>query len=73
MGSTYKILNGTSMATPHVCGVVALIAKNNPSLSPVQIQDILTGTAENLGLPANQQGAGLVDAEAAQSASKPVL
>jgi subtilisin family serine protease len=31
LGSTYKYARGTSMATPHVTGVVALVQSKNPS------------------------------------------
>jgi serine protease len=60
---------GTSMAAAHVSGVVALILASgvlNPSLSPTQkvirVAERLRNTARSLGLPGNQQGAGLIDA-----------
>jgi subtilisin family serine protease len=37
----YKNLQGTSMATPHVTGVVSLMQAVNPRLSPSQIKNIL--------------------------------
>ena len=63
--STYKTLDGTSMATPHVAGTVALMLENQPDYTPDDILDILTATADDLGFPADKQGAGLVDAEEA--------
>lgn len=61
----YKTLSGTSMAAPHVSGAAALVLQKNSSLKPAQLKNCLQNTAESLGLSANQQGAGLVDAEKA--------
>lgn len=56
--------SGTSMATPHVAGIVGLMVAANPSITPVEVRQILRSTAENLG-PSFEYGYGLVDAEAA--------
>lgn len=61
----YKTLSGTSMAAPHVSGAAALVLQKNPSFTPAQVKARLESTAENLGLSPQQQGKGLVDAEAA--------
>ncbi len=61
-GDTYKYLNGTSMASPHVAGVAALVLARYNSLTPAQVKAHIKATAENIGLSTNQQGAGLVDA-----------
>ncbi|HEX7279558.1 MAG TPA: S8 family serine peptidase [Solirubrobacterales bacterium] len=65
---------GTSMAAAHVSGVAAMvwaIGVVNPLLEPeAQVRFVakqLRRTARDLGLPRNQQGAGLVDAAGATS------
>jgi subtilisin family serine protease len=62
--SDYKFDSGTSMATPHVTGVVALIKSKNKSLTPAQVRAILSQAAHQLPEgPENYFGAGFVDAE----------
>jgi serine protease len=64
---SYRFFEGTSMATPHVSGVAALLLSKNGGLSPDQIEGFLTSTAQDLG-PAgfdNEYGAGLIQAYAA--------
>jgi subtilisin len=45
-GGGYQVLDGTSMATPHVTGVVALMKAVNHSLSPAAALDILETSGE---------------------------
>jgi subtilisin len=52
-------LSGTSMASPHVAGTGAQLLDNGFTVADVR--ERLTATAEDLGLPADQQGSGLVD------------
>jgi len=44
-GSSYAYLDGTSMATPHVTGVVALVTAANPSWTWTQVRDQVLNTA----------------------------
>lgn len=67
-GRDYKFasLSGTSMSSPFVTGVVALILQANPYLSPAQIKEILMQSARLDNFTANaeeeQYGAGKIDA-----------
>ncbi|MEG4589499.1 S8 family peptidase [Microcoleus sp. MOSTC5] len=45
--NTYKTYSGTSMAAPHVAGVAALVLNANPTLTPAQVEQILTSTANS--------------------------
>lgn len=65
--------SGTSMASPHVAGTAALVWAENPMMSNGEVWQILTTTAENLNLPFEHQGNGLVRADRAVDAvSTPV-
>lgn len=62
----YTHKSGTSMASPHTAGVVALLLEANPSLSPAQVMEILQLTATNMpGRESWEVGAGYINAYAA--------
>ena len=65
--SGYEAWDGTSMATPHVSGVAALIWSANPYWTNVQIRTALIGSAMDLGAGGRDvyYGYGLVQAKAA--------
>lgn len=66
----YTVLSGTSMSTPHVSGIVALMLEANPNLTPAQIKKILKSTATNMtGRVSWEAGAGHVNAYEAVAAA----
>ncbi len=48
-GDEYARYSGTSMATPHVAGVAALLKSHDNTLDPERIEELLTQTASNNG------------------------
>lgn len=68
----YASWDGTSMATPQVTGVAALILAKNPNFTPAQVRERLTSTATKLSAMGNRKktneyGFGLLNLEAAVS------
>ncbi|HEU5296121.1 MAG TPA: S8 family serine peptidase, partial [Burkholderiaceae bacterium] len=60
---------GTSMATPHVAGVVALMLAKTPALTPDDVKARLQSSARVFPAACSQCGAGIVDASAAVDAA----
>jgi len=46
-GNGYGVLSGTSMATPHVSGLAALLLSLNPDLSPAQVRTLIQEHADD--------------------------
>ena len=68
---SYASYDGTSMAAPHVAGVVALMQAAAPSpLTPAQIETIIKNTATPFpSTPSQPIGAGIINAHAAVQAA----
>lgn len=66
----YTMMSGTSMATPHVAGIVALMLDANPSLRPGDVKQIIQQTATPMaGYESWEVGAGYVNAYKAVQAA----
>lgn len=72
---TFNTISGTSMAAPHIAGIVAQLFQANPSATPAQIEAAITSTAHKftdgapyVGGTSYDKGHGLVDVVAAAAA-----
>ncbi|MDT9691486.1 S8 family serine peptidase [Streptomyces sp. P9(2023)] len=65
----YTSMSGTSMATPHVAGVAALLAEKHPDWTGAQLKNALMSSSKTLTDSAYALGAGRVDVAAAITAN----
>ncbi|MBD8868123.1 S8 family peptidase [Nocardioides donggukensis] len=76
---TFNTISGTSMAAPHIAGIVAQLFQANPSATPAQVENAIKSTAYKyadgaayeqgpLGTTSFDKGYGLVDVVAAAAA-----
>lgn len=59
MPTRYRTISGTSMATPHMAGILALLCEKYPDATPDRIVQELTKLSEKLQIPVEDAGAGL--------------
>lgn len=60
-GQEYTYKSGTSMSTPMVCGAAALLLSIHPELTNREVKERLMQSSKSLGLPWQQQGAGMLN------------
>jgi hypothetical protein len=67
-GGTTATLSGTSMASPHVAGIAALVRAIHPQWTSAEVKSAIVGTARPLGTSVMAAGAGFPGAERAAAA-----
>lgn len=65
--NAYLMMNGTSMAAPHVAGAAALLLSIQPDLTPAQVKGLLTESARDVAAPGvdDESGSGMLDVRGA--------
>ncbi len=70
----HTAISGTSMATPHVAGAIALLKQKNPEWTPEELKIALKNTAVDIGEEIIAQGQGRIDIlEAIKLTKKPLI
>lgn len=59
--SGYQEMSGTSMSAPHVAGAIGLYIDANGDVSHATMEDEIANSSEDLGLPIERQGSGLLN------------
>ena len=59
-GNTYQLMSGTSMATPHIAGLAALLIQAKPSIKPAKLEAAIFASCKlTAGLPKSRANRGL--------------
>lgn len=64
VGNSLQTISGTSASAPHVSGLAALLLQSDPTLSPIEVKELMELTSVDLGDPGKdvKYGSGMVDA-----------
>jgi serine protease AprX len=65
VGGGFASFSGTSMASPHVAGLAALMLEKNPGMSPMMVKKLLEDSCEHVAFKPNEVGYGVINAYAA--------
>lgn len=49
MGGNYTYMSGTSMAAPHISAIAAMYKLNNPDLTPIEVEELITTHVQDIG------------------------
>jgi beta propeller repeat protein len=72
VGDDYVRLAGTSMSSPHVAGIVALLLAQRPELAPDEVRALLRISADDVGAPGHDRASGAGIADAARALGTPL-